>query len=102
MAPCAGLNPATPQNADGMRTDPPVSVPRASGTIPAATATALPLLDPPDIRSRSCGLRTGPFTDTSPVPPNANSCVPVFPTMTAPASRSIVTHAASTSATWPA
>ncbi len=96
-----GLNPAIPQKADGMRTDPPVSVPRASGTIPAATATALPLLEPPAIRARSCGLRTGPLADTSPVAPNANSCVPVFPTITAPAFRSIVTHTASSSATCP-
>ena len=30
-----------------MRTEPPVSVPRAAGTSPEATATADPLLEPP-------------------------------------------------------
>jgi len=41
------FNPAVPQSEAGMRTDPPVSVPSATGTIPADTATADPLLDPP-------------------------------------------------------
>ena len=41
------FNPVVPHNEAGMRTDPPVSVPRATGTIPAATATPEPLLEPP-------------------------------------------------------
>jgi hypothetical protein len=36
-----------PQSAAGILTDPPVSVPSAIGTRPAATATPEPLLDPP-------------------------------------------------------
>ena len=34
-----------------MRIEPPVSVPRASGTMPAASATAEPPLEPPDTRA---------------------------------------------------
>jgi hypothetical protein len=41
-------------------TDPTVCVPSASGTSPAATAAADPLLDPPGVCSRWCGLRVGP------------------------------------------
>ena len=36
-----------PQKAAGWRTEPPVSVPSATGTSPAATAAADPPLDPP-------------------------------------------------------
>ncbi len=47
--PTVVFNPKTPQNAAGMRTEPPVSEPIAKPLIPAATATAGPLLDPPGI-----------------------------------------------------
>ncbi len=40
-----------PFSAAGTRPEPAVSVPSANGTTPAATATALPELDPPEIRS---------------------------------------------------
>ena len=69
IRPKEGRSPTTPHSAAGMRTDPPVSVPRASGTRPAATATAEPALDPPAIRPGSCGLAAGPFAATSPVGP---------------------------------
>jgi hypothetical protein len=59
-APCAGLSPTTSQAAAGIRSEPPVSVPRPSGTSPAATAAALPLLDPPAIFSGATGLMTSP------------------------------------------
>ena len=42
------------------RTDPPVSVPSAAGTNPAATAAALPPEDPPGTRVRFQGLRVTP------------------------------------------
>lgn len=51
-----GRRPTTPQNAAGCRIDPPVSVPRAKGTSPAATAAADPPEDPPGTRVRSQGL----------------------------------------------
>ena len=58
--PCAGLSPTTPHAAAGIRTEPPVSVPSASGTIPAASAAALPLLEPPATRSGATGLTVSP------------------------------------------
>ncbi|BCJ62089.1 hypothetical protein Jiend_55110 [Micromonospora endophytica] len=45
--PRVGLMPTMPLKAAGTRPEPAVSVPRASGTRPAATATALPELLPP-------------------------------------------------------
>jgi hypothetical protein len=59
-APSRGLSPTTPQAAAGIRIEPPVSVPRASGTSPAASAAALPALEPPAIRSGRRGLTTSP------------------------------------------
>jgi hypothetical protein len=64
-----GRIPATPHSAAGMRTEPPVSVPTASGTNPAATAAAEPALEPPAIRRGSCGLAHGPLAARSPVGP---------------------------------
>ena len=48
--PGEGRNPTTPQNAAGMRSDPPVSEPVASGTMPDASATAEPPDEPPHVR----------------------------------------------------
>ncbi len=48
--PRVGLTPTSPLKAAGTRPEPAVSVPRASGRMPAATATALPLLLPPLMR----------------------------------------------------
>ena len=42
-----------------MRTEPPPSLPCATGASPAATAAAAPPLEPPAIRSRSHGVRAG-------------------------------------------
>ena len=42
-----------------MRTEPPPSDPGAKGTIPAATAAALPPVDPPELRLSACGFRDG-------------------------------------------
>mmetsp|Transcript_5624 Transcript_5624/g.23826 ORF Transcript_5624/g.23826 Transcript_5624/m.23826 type:complete len:293 (-) Transcript_5624:450-1328(-) len=55
-APCVGLNPNTPQYDAGTRTLPAVSVPSAKSQKPAATAAALPLDDPPGMRSGAAGL----------------------------------------------
>jgi hypothetical protein len=48
-SPSDGLTPTMPLNAAGTRPDPAVSVPSAKLTIPAATATAEPELDPPEM-----------------------------------------------------
>src|SRR5262249_24708962 len=47
--PRVGLSPSTLLNAAGTRPDPAVSVPSEKLTSPAATATAEPELDPPEI-----------------------------------------------------
>ena len=60
IAPHVGLKPTMPQNEEGDRIEPPVSLPSAIGTQPAPTATPEPLLEPPDTRSGFQGLRAGP------------------------------------------
>ena len=50
--PNVGLSPGRPQNAHGIRIEPPPSVPSASGTIPAASAAELPPLEPPGVLRR--------------------------------------------------
>ena len=68
-----------------------VWLPSAAGTMKSATAAADPLEEPPGVRERSRGLRVGPGEKT------ANSVVTVLPRITAPASRSARTQAASRS-----
>ena len=63
--PREGLRPTRPQAAAGMRSEPPPSLPWATGTIPAATAAAAPPLEPPAVRLRSHGLRAGAATSGS-------------------------------------
>ena len=46
-APYVGFMPTIPHSEAGRRIEPPVSVPIAHGAVPAATAAALPPLDPP-------------------------------------------------------
>src|SRR4051794_41891129 len=67
-SPNVGFRPATPQNDEGIRIEPPPSVPSANGTIPAATAAPEPPLDPPGVRSRSHGLRVSPYSALSVIP----------------------------------
>ena len=70
-----------------MRSEPPPSLPWASGIIPAATAAAEPPEDPPGVRSGSHGLRVTPVCRGSVVGRIANSGRLVTPTITKPASR---------------
>ena len=93
-APRVGRRPTTPQWEAGTRTEPLVSVPSASATMPAATATADPPLDPPAIRVGSCGLCTPGV-----IMPSASSCVAVLPMITAPAATRASTTSALRSAT---
>jgi hypothetical protein len=101
-APWVGLRPATPQKDAGIRMDPPVSLPSASGTTPAATAAPDPPLDPPVMRERSHGLAVGPHAETRFVAPAASSCWLVLPTTIAPAAVRRRTTSASARATFPA
>ena len=60
--PSDGRRPTTPQNDAGLRSEPPMSEPSASGTIPAASAQAAPPDDPPAERVGSTGLSVVPKT----------------------------------------
>ncbi len=50
MTPTVGLIEAMPQQCAGLRSDPPMSLPRPSGLMPEAIADASPPLDPPAVR----------------------------------------------------
>ena len=69
-----------------MRIEPPPSEPSAPATIPAATAAALPPLDPPVLRCGSHGLRVAPHVcDSVSCGHRASSGMFVWPTTIAPA-----------------
>jgi|GEM_PF-595118 len=76
--PYHGLNPTIPHILAGWRIEPPVSVQRAAGTSPAATAAAEPDDEPPGIRVISHGFLAGPNPLFSPLHPMANSSIFVF------------------------
>src|SRR5438874_13462546 len=83
-SPYVGFSPTTPHSDAGWRTLPPVSVPRAQITSPAATLAADPPEDPPGTVSRSHGLRVGKNPEFSVEEPMANSSQFVLPTSTEP------------------
>src|SRR5204863_679815 len=91
--------PTTPQKAAGVRSDPPRSVPCASGPIPVASATAAPPLEPPHVSAGFHGLRVAPNTALNVFPPAPNSGVLVLSRTTAPAAFSRSTTRASSSGT---
>ena len=82
-----------------MRMEPPPSVPRAIGVVPAATLAAPPAVEPPGVLSRFQGLRVTPCNGLSPTALQPNSLVVVLPMMRAPCSRRRRTDGASKSAT---
>ena len=94
MRPNVTLSPTRPLNADGMRTEPPVSLPMPAGASRAATATPVPLDEPPGVRwvLRSHGFHGAPISGLVPQPPNANSTMCSLPSGNMPAavSRSTV------------
>ena len=90
-----GLRPKRPLNAAGIRIEPPPSEACAAPTRPAATAAALPPLEPPVVRSVSHGLRVIPVVFDSVKPQIASSGSVVFARITAPAPRSRLTISAS-------
>ena len=81
------MRPTSPQQAAGIRIEPPPSLPWAIGTMPAATAAAAPPDEPPGVRSVSQGLRVGPKRRGSVTGRIPNSGMLVLPTSTKPASR---------------
>src|ERR671932_2918884 len=91
-----------PQNAAGMRIEPPWSPPSARSTSPDATSAALPLELPPVVRERSHGLRTGPVQEVWLPPEKHRSSQTALPVIVAPASSSRLTTVASRLGTKPA
>src|SRR3989344_740128 len=95
--------PGMPQNEAGWRVGPPGAGPVAAGARRAATPTALPPDEPPGMRSVAQGLRTGAgasnptgaTAEFSLAEPMANSSQLSLPSVTAPASASLVTTVAS-------
>ena len=55
-----GFNPINPVQEAGIRIEPPASLALAIGTIPLATAPALPPEEPPVLRDGSEGFPAGP------------------------------------------
>ena len=90
-----GLSPKRPQNAAGMRIEPPPSVARPTAARPAATAAPLPPLEPPGDREVFHGLRVGPQPSLSVKPQIASSGSVVLPITTAPAARNLRTDSPS-------
>jgi hypothetical protein len=88
ISPRDGLKPAMPFSAAGTRPDPAVSVATANETSPAATASADPELDPPEISPPPKTLRGIVYGVRVPFRPVANWSRLVLPTKMAPASSS--------------
>ena len=80
-----GFIPERPQQAEGMRIEPPPSDPVARGTMPAASAAAAPPEEPPDPLDVSNGFRVGPKMALVVLPIQPNSGVLVLPTTMHPA-----------------
>ena len=91
--------PGSPQYEDGMRIDPPPSLPVHAGNIAAATDAADPPEDPPGVRLVSHGLRVTPCNGVFVKLTAPNSDAVVSPTGTAPAARSRATSVQSAAAT---
>src|SRR5687768_14734371 len=92
IRPYVGRRPTTPQVLAGETIEPPVSVPTANPTRPAAVADAGPADDPLAPRSGFHGLRVRARNHRS---PTASSPVDSLATSTAPASRRRTTAVAS-------
>src|SRR5206468_11694027 len=87
IRPAVTFRPTMPHHAAGILTEPPVSVPIATGARPAETATPEPLDEPPGVRctARSHGLRGVPMCVLAPHLYIANSTVCVLPRTIIPA-----------------
>src|ERR1700694_2118846 len=94
-----GRKPTTPQQDAGMRIEPPMSVPMATVAIPAATAAALPPLDPPGVMPARHGLLVAGKIALVVPTAAASSGRLVLPRMAAPAARARGTAAVASSGT---
>src|SRR5262245_46503234 len=97
--PKVGFSPVTPQCEQGMRIEPPESVPMEAMASPAATAAPEPLLDNPGEAVMFQGFLAGLTKSCSEVGLNANSFRVALPRVTAPARRIRATAWASLSGT---
>lgn len=97
--PGVGRSPKTPQNAAGVRIEPPRSLPSAKATIPDASAAAPPPVEPPAVSDKSQGLRVAPNNAFLVLAPAANSGTLVLPRTIASARRRRSTMTASCSGT---
>src|SRR5260370_33994504 len=77
--------PTTMQKFGGFRSEPPMSLPPASGPMPRARATAPPPLLPPQVLVKFYGLRVGPNTVLNVYEPRPHSGTLVLPMTMAPA-----------------
>src|SRR5580704_8914105 len=96
--PNVAFRPTSPLKLDGMRTEPPPSVPMAIGPSPAATAAPAPPDEPPGVQSGFHGLRVMPFKGELVTPLWPYSELVLWAKTMAPASRSRATAGASASA----
>src|SRR3989442_12259819 len=69
--PYEAFRPKVPVKADGLRMEPPPSVPMWSGAIPAASAAPAPPEEPPGGRAGFRGLRGGPEAGSAVTPTQA-------------------------------
>jgi hypothetical protein len=95
--PKVAFSPISPLKLEGMRTEPPPSVPMASGPSPAATAAPAPPDEPPGVRSSFQGLRLMPLSGESVTPLWPYSELVLWANTMAPASRRRATAGASAS-----
>src|SRR5262245_13429057 len=77
--------PTTEQKLAGLRSEPPVSLPSAIGSMPDARAAAAPPLLPPHVFDKSHGFFVAPKTGLKVCEPAPNSGVFVLPIVIAPA-----------------
>ena len=98
--PGEGRKPTTLQKLAGLRSEPPMSLPSAIGTMPEASATAAPPLEPPHVLVGSYGLSVRPKTSLNVCEPAPNSGVLVLPIVMAPAALMRSTISPSCSGTW--
>nr|BFE78357.1 hypothetical protein GCM10020093_009580 [Planobispora longispora] len=100
--PTVGRMPTTPQHAAGKRIDPPMSLPCASGVMPAARELAAPPLEPPGVWSALHGLRVLPCASLVENQRTENAGTLLRPRRIAPAPRRAPMHASSSVAVAPA
>lgn len=84
-----------PHSAEGILTEPPVSVPKPAAHIRAAIAAPFPPLLPPGISVGLYGLWTAPKAPLLLVMPYASSCILVLPSRMAPAENNFAATGAS-------